>query len=163
MISAISLIPPGHKSPSMIPKPASLFPATSFPNRASVHSLFPCYQYIPNPDRTGINSGLQQNKSPAVPSVAIKQTVWAYTIDENLTSSQSIHWTQWRNSVSFPSFGSPPGPPIVPFSNPSASSDQYHSAWFRVLAELCENHKPEPGGHSRGGWDGICQRAAQRE
>ncbi len=77
------------------PFPGNIIPQSRF--SALAVSLLPS---IPDPDRTGINSGLQQNKSPAVASVSIKQSVWAYTIDENLTSSQSIHWTQWRNSVS---------------------------------------------------------------
>ena len=91
------------------PFPGNIIPKSRF--SANAVSLLPS---IPDPDRTGINSGLQQNKSPAVASVSIKQTVWAYTVDENLTSSQSIHWTQWRNSVSYPSFTQAP---IVPISN----------------------------------------------
>lgn len=75
-------------------------------------------QYIPSPDRAGVNYGLQQNESPAVSSVAISQLLWDYTIDENLTSSQSVHWSQWRDRVSSPYFTSAP---IVPSSNPLQS------------------------------------------
>jgi len=69
---------------------------------------------IPNPDRPGLNSGLQSNKSPAVASLAISQHLWSYTIDHNLSSSQSIHFSQWRDTVNSPNFN---GPPIVPMSN----------------------------------------------
>jgi hypothetical protein len=105
------------------PFPGNIIPQSRFSPLAV--SLLPS---IPNPDRAGINFGLQQNKSPAIPSVSIKQTVWAYTVDEALTSSQSIHWTQWRDSVSLPyiTANSPnsvgnDGAPIVPFSNPLQS------------------------------------------
>jgi hypothetical protein len=41
---------------------------------------------IPDPDTSGVNSGLVSNKLPAIPSIPIRQFVWAYTIDENLSS-----------------------------------------------------------------------------
>ena len=45
--------------------------------------------------------------------------MWAYTIDENLTSSQSIHFSQWRDSASLLFCLALVLPaPIVPFSNP---------------------------------------------
>ena len=86
---------------------------SSIPERFSAlsTSLLPS---IPNPDRTGINSGLQSNKSPAISSVAIDQFLWAYTIDHNLNDRQNIHFSQWRDRVGEPSFT---GAPIVPFNN----------------------------------------------
>ena len=91
------------------PFPGNIIPTSRFSPLAA--SLLPS---IPDPDRAGIVSGLQSNKSPAIPSVAIRQTLWAYTLDENLTSSQSIHWSQWQDSVTSPNFT---GAPIVPMSN----------------------------------------------
>lgn len=70
--------------------------------------------FIPNPDRTGVVSGLQSNKSPAVNSLAISQSLWGYTLDQNLSSSQSIHFSQWRDSLSSPFFTFAP---IVPSTN----------------------------------------------
>jgi len=75
-------------------------------------------QSIPSPDRAGLNFGLQQNKSPAVSSFAISQFLWDYTVDETLTSSQSIHFSQWRDRVSSPTFTSAS---IVPSTNPLQS------------------------------------------
>jgi hypothetical protein len=99
------------------PFPGNIIPQSRFSPLAV--SLLPS---IPNPDRTGIVSGLQSNKSPAVSSVPISQTLWAYTIDENLTSSQSIHWSQWRDSYSSPMFtpqsNGANGAIIVPTNNP---------------------------------------------
>lgn len=97
------------------PFPGNVIPSSRFSPLAV--SLLPS---IPGPDRTGINNGLEDNKSPAVPSIPIRQTLWAYTIDENLTSSQSIHWSQWRDTVNSPIFSFAP---IVPISNPLQSEE----------------------------------------
>jgi hypothetical protein len=59
---------------------------------------------IPDPDRAGSDFGLQANKSPAVSSLAISQDLWGYTVDHNITSSQTIHFSQWRDSISSPFF-----------------------------------------------------------
>lgn len=67
--------------------------------------------FIPAPDRAGIVSGLQENKSPAVHSLAISQFLWGYTIDHNLSASQSVHFSQWRDKLTSPFFSAAP---IVP-------------------------------------------------
>ncbi len=95
------------------PFPGNIIPQSRFSPLAV--SLLPS---IPNPDRTGLVSGLESNKSPAISSIPIRQTLWAYTIDEALTSSQSIHWSQWRDTFSSPSFTSAP---IVAATNPLQS------------------------------------------
>jgi len=59
---------------------------------------------IPDPDRPGLVSGQQANKSPAVPSLAISQDLWGYTLDHTITQSQAIHFSQWRDKVSQPFF-----------------------------------------------------------
>ncbi|HET6216618.1 MAG TPA: TonB-dependent receptor [Acidobacteriaceae bacterium] len=97
------------------PFPGNIIPQSRFSPLAV--SLLPD---IPNPDRPGLVSGLQSNKAPAIASIKIRQTLWAYTIDHNLTSSQNIHFTQWRDSFSSPTFGNG-APPIVPTSNPLQS------------------------------------------
>jgi hypothetical protein len=74
---------------------------------------------IPNPDPgVGVNNGQVSNKLPTIPSVPIRQTLWAYTLDENLTSSQSIHFSEWRDLLNSPTFSFAP---IVPISNPLQS------------------------------------------
>ena len=73
---------------------------------------------IPDPDTGGVNSGLISNKLPAIHSIPIRQTLWDYTIDENLSSTQNIHFSQWRDSLNSPLFTSAP---IVPVSNPLQS------------------------------------------
>ena len=95
------------------PFPGNIIPQSRFSPLAA--SLLPS---IPNPDRTGLVSGLQSNKSPAISSIPIRQTLWAYTIDETLTASQSVHFSQWRDVFSSPTFTSAP---IVPATNPLQS------------------------------------------
>jgi hypothetical protein len=74
---------------------------------------------IPNPDPgVGVNNGQVSNKLPTIPSVPIRQTLWAYTLDETLTTSQSIHFSQWRDVLNSPTFSFAP---IVPISNPLQS------------------------------------------
>jgi hypothetical protein len=88
------------------------------PGRISANSTS-LLSYLPNPDPgVGVNNGQVSNKLPLVSSIAIRQTLWAYTLDENLTSSQSIHFSQWRDRLSSPYFSSAP---IVPISNPLQS------------------------------------------
>ncbi len=91
------------------PFPGNIIPQSRFSPLAV--SVLPA---IPNPDRAGLVSGLQSNKSPAVPSLAISQFLWAYTLDHNLSSSQSIHFSQWRDRVVSPTISVAP---IVPLTN----------------------------------------------
>lgn len=89
--------------------PNNVIPQTRFSNIAK--AILPL---IPDPDRPGVNSGLQSNKSPAVPSLAISQHLWGYTIDHTISSSQNIHFSQWRDALTSPYFTAPA---IVPASN----------------------------------------------
>jgi Carboxypeptidase regulatory-like domain len=94
------------------PFPGNIIPKSRF--SALANSVLPS---IPDPDRTGINFGLQSNKSPAIPSVAINQFLWAYTIDHNISDRQNIHFSQWRDRVTEPTFTGSMAT-IVPFNNP---------------------------------------------
>jgi hypothetical protein len=62
-------------------------------------------QYIPNPDRPGTGPGGfidNKNFAPFVnPNI---QHVWGFVIDQTLTPTQSVHYTEWRNSYSTHSF-----------------------------------------------------------
>ena len=108
----------GNMIPIYDPQTGQPFPGNIIPQARFSPLAVSVLPSIPNPDRTGLVSGLQSNKGPAISSIPIRQTLWAYTIDENLTSSQSIHWSQWRDKFSSPTFTSAP---IVPASNPLQS------------------------------------------
>ena len=93
---------------------AGLTPGQPFPgNKIPASCISPTsqtyIQYIPNPDRTGTGTGgLDSNKSftPFInPHI---QHVWGLTADHNLTATQSLHWSQWRNTFSNWSFDNSP-------------------------------------------------------
>ena len=62
-------------------------------------------QFIPNPDRPGSGAGgLIDNKSFAPFINPHIQHVWGFVIDQTLTPTQSLHYSEWRNSYSNYSF-----------------------------------------------------------
>ena len=80
--------------------PGNIIPASRIsPQSASL------LQYLPDPDRPGSGvGGLDANKSFAPFINPHIQHVWGFTIDQNLTAKQSLHYSQWRNSFSNYSF-----------------------------------------------------------
>jgi Carboxypeptidase regulatory-like domain len=104
----------GNLIPIYDPQTGQPFPGNKIPTGRFSPLSQSLLASIPDPDTTGINSGLVSNKLPAVHSIPIRQTLWAYTIDENLTHSQSIHFSQWHDGTNSPSFTFAP---IVPTSN----------------------------------------------
>jgi hypothetical protein len=117
----------GTQIPIYDPQTGKPFPGNVIPQERISPNSASLLPNIPNPDRTGLNSGLQSNKSPAIHSVAINQFLWDYTIDHNLSDRQNIHFSQWRDRVTLPTItanspnGISGGAPIVPFSNPLQS------------------------------------------
>jgi Carboxypeptidase regulatory-like domain len=62
-------------------------------------------QYIPDPDRAGSGpGGLLSNKSFAPFINPNIQHVWGFVVDQTLTPTQSVHYSQWRNSYTTHSF-----------------------------------------------------------
>jgi hypothetical protein len=96
--------------------PQNMIPETRFSDLAK--SILPL---IPDPDRTGEVFGQQQNKSPAAHALAISQFLWGYTLDHHISSSQSIHFSQWRDSSTTPFFTFAP---IVPSTSDLQSEIQ---------------------------------------
>ncbi|MHB1781695.1 MAG: outer membrane beta-barrel protein [Acidimicrobiales bacterium] len=72
-------------------------------------------QYIPTPDRTGTNFGLQNNKSAAIPAISNSIDLFGFTLDHSFSKKQSIHYAEWRHNANNPGFNEFP---IVPLSNP---------------------------------------------
>jgi hypothetical protein len=97
---------------------AQNFPGNKIPQQRFSALSQSLLSQIPDPDTAGVNGGLLSNKLPAIHSIPIRQTLWDYTIDENLTASQNIHFSQWHDSVNSPFFTSAP---IVQSSNPLQS------------------------------------------
>jgi hypothetical protein len=108
----------GNVIPIYDPQTGQPFPNNIIPTQRFSAQSQSLLSSIPDPDRTGLVSGLQSNKSPAIHSIPIRQTLWAYTIDHTLNPTSSIHFSQWHDSVTSPSFTSAP---IVSYSNPLQS------------------------------------------
>ncbi len=77
-------------------------------NRISTNSQS-LLQYLPNPDRPGTGIGGLNNNKNFAPFIDPRiQHVWGFTVDQVLTPTQGIHYTQWRNSFSNYSFDNSP-------------------------------------------------------
>jgi len=112
-VNASGALIPIYDPSTGAPFPGNKIPQSRFSPLAQ--SLLPV---IPDPNTSGIVSGLQSNELPAIHSVAIDQHIWSYTLDHNISSTQSIHFSHWRDTVTQPSFTSAP---IVPFTSPLQS------------------------------------------
>lgn len=88
------------------------------PNRISPTSQS-LLQFLPNPDRPGSGAGgLDSNKSFAPFVNPHIQHVWGFSIDHSLTPTQTLHYSQWRNSFSNYSFDGSPARDFVVAPNP---------------------------------------------
>jgi Carboxypeptidase regulatory-like domain len=101
-----------------LPFPGNIIPATRIsPNSASL------LQFLPDPNRPGLDSN--RTFAPFInPHI---QHVWGFTVDQVLTPSQSIHYSQWRNSFSNYSFDGTPARDFVTAPNP-LNSQKYEPA-----------------------------------
>jgi len=100
------------------PFPGNVIPADRIsPIAASI------LQYIPNPDNTGTGIGGQSNNKNYVPFVSPNiQHVWGFTVDQTLTPTQSVHYSEWRNTYHSQGFDNAP---IVVLPNPLESLRDY--------------------------------------
>lgn len=72
-------------------------------------------QYIPDPNTTGTNFGLQGNENPAIASVPNQNKAWGVTVNHQISQSQNIAFTWWRNHYFVTQ---EENAPIVPATNP---------------------------------------------
>lgn len=103
----------GNQIPIYDPQTGQPFPNNMIPQgriSALSNSLLPL---IPNPDRAGTVFGQQQNRTPAIASLTDLTHLWGFTIDHNLTKSQSLHFSMWHSYANSPGSGTN----IVPVNN----------------------------------------------
>jgi len=69
------------------------------PSRISADSKA-LLQYLPAPNMTGSNiGGLDQNRAyDPYPNPTLNSN-WGFTLDHNISSQQSLHWTEWRDHL----------------------------------------------------------------
>jgi hypothetical protein len=75
-------------------------------------------QYIPAPNATGTNYGLQNNEAPAINSIDIQNQAWGVTLNHQISPSQNIAFTWWRNHYYTPQIEESSSASIVPANNP---------------------------------------------
>lgn len=75
-------------------------------------------KYIPAPNATGTNYGLQNNEAPAIPFVTIQNRAWGVTLNHQISQNQSIAFTWWRNHYYQPQIEEASSAAIVPANNP---------------------------------------------
>ena len=79
--------------------------------------------FIPDPDSPGSGiGGLDGNKNHIPNSIPNIQHVWGFTVDQTLTPTQSLHYSEWRNTFHNSGFDQAP---IVPTTNPLESLRYY--------------------------------------
>jgi hypothetical protein len=120
----------GH--PELVP--GQQFPGNIIPAGCISPTSASLLQYSPDPDRPGSGvGGLDSNKSFAPFINPHIQHVWGFTVDQNLTPTQSLHYAQWRNSFSNYSFDGNPTRDFVTQPNPLNSmkfEPALGSAWI---------------------------------
>jgi len=72
-------------------------------------------QYVPDPNTTGTNFGLQGNMNPVITAVPYKTQAYGVTVNHQLSSTQNLAFTWWRNHYSVVQ---EEDAPIVPVTNP---------------------------------------------
>ena len=72
-------------------------------------------QYIPAANTTGTNSGNEGNMNPVISSVPNQNQAWGVTINHQLSQTQNIAFTWWRNHYYVTQ---EEDAPIVPATNP---------------------------------------------
>ena len=78
-------------------------------------------QYIPDPNATGTNFGLQGNAAPVITSVPNQNKAWGVTVNHQISQSQSIAFTWWRNHYFVTQ---EEDAPIVPVTNPLTGQEE---------------------------------------
>jgi hypothetical protein len=116
----------GNQIPIYDPTTGQPFPQNQIPQGRFSSLANAILPFIPDPDRTGTNYGLQSNKSPAVHNAPVTENLYGFTVDHTIDPSQSIHFSMWRdNQLSVPYNYAP----IVPdTSELQSAQDDYNYA-----------------------------------
>src|SRR6266567_1635751 len=95
----------GNLIPIYDPQTGQPFPGNIIPPGRISKLSTSILQFIPDPDRPGSGpGGLLSNKSFAPFINPNIQHVWGFVVDQTLTPTQSLHYSQWRNSYTTHSF-----------------------------------------------------------
>ena len=127
-------------------QPIVIFDPTTgkpFPNNTIPQSRFSplsasLLSAIPDPTLPGISN----NYPNALGVLPQRQTPWGFNIDHNITDTQSIHWSEWRDKQT--SFGQE-GSADLPLGEPTFKLQLHTRPGHRVHLELREQYLAAPG------------------
>jgi hypothetical protein len=109
-------------------------------------------QYIPDPDNSGTGIGGQNGNKNFVPFISPNiQHVWGFTVDQTLTPTQSLHYSEWRNTYHSQGFDNAP---IVVLPNPLESLRDYPNIGTAFLLNYTNTLTPHLIMTAGAGWIG---------
>lgn len=129
----------GTVIPIYDPTTGKPFPLNHIPEQRFSSLAKTLLPLIPDSDTQGLNNSLISNKLPALSSIPVRQFLWSYTVDENLSASQSIHFSQWSDSYDSDSFTSSP---IVAPTNALQSEYTYHNTGTGMVLNYTKTFSP---------------------
>ena len=97
-------------------------------------------QYIPNPNTTGTNYGLQDNMNPVIKSVPYQTQASGITLNHQISQSQNVGFTWWRNHYYVVQ---EEDAPIVPNTNPLSgeqSGVDNANVWLANYSKIISPH-----------------------
>ena len=83
--------------------PGQQFPGNVIPTDCISSVAKTLLPLIPTPTA----SGYVNNLLPQITALATRQTSWGFNVDHNLTASQRLHFSYWRDSYNTPAFDHP--------------------------------------------------------
>lgn len=83
--------------------PGQQFPGNKIPTDCFSTVSKSLLTLIPTPTASGYTNNLKSQ----ITSAKTRQTSWGFNIDENLTTSQTVHFSYWRDSYNTPAFDHP--------------------------------------------------------
>lgn len=96
-------------------------------------------QYIPDPNATGTNFGLQGNAAPVITSVPNLNKAWGATVNHQISPSQNIAFTWWRNHYFVTQ---EEDAPIVPVTSPLTGQEELTDNANVWLANYSKTWRP---------------------
>ena len=141
----------GNLIPIFDPMTGQQFPGNIIPqSRFSTVSktLLPL---IPDPSRQGQFFNQLNNAAPMGPVLPNIQHNWGYHIDHNLTATQSLHFSHWRDSDTRTAYTNPP---IVPLTNPLQNAMDYPTLGTGILLNYTNTLSPNLVMTVGAGWVG---------
>lgn len=89
--------PPGCPLTLGVAIPGNIIPSSCL-SQTSLGLL----KFLPDPNLPGSGAPVQQNLSSQVGVIPIRQTSWGFSIDHNLTQTQRLHGSFWRDKTTNP-------------------------------------------------------------